>query len=415
MLKQLQKSNYWLCNRHLNASHLKLSIMKLFIKPAILFLFAASLIIITSFTTIEKRSKAFSIKKDKGPKIQAAILLDVSNSMDGLIEQAKAQLWNMVSVMGKAKCEGGVPEIEIALYEYGRSTNDKSLGYVKQISPFSTDLDKLSQHLFKLTTNGGNEYCGQVIYTSLNELNWDSDPASYKVIFIAGNEDFLQGNLSFTTACAEAKKKGVIVNTIYCGDKMQGIREHWNLGGECGNGSYTNIDSNEKPMDIPTPYDTTLFVLNEKLNSTYIYYGAAGRESFARQEQMDKSNAAINTTTLANRTAVKGNSQLYDNSNWDLLDAARSDSTIISRVDMKTLPESLQNKSRAELKTIVAEKNKERSSIQQQIETINKERQAFIATEKAKAVNINPNRSTLEMEVEKIVRQQAKRFNMTID
>ena len=32
------------------------------------------------------------------PKIQAAILLDVSNSMDGLIDQAKNQLWNMVNV-----------------------------------------------------------------------------------------------------------------------------------------------------------------------------------------------------------------------------------------------------------------------------------------------------------------------------
>lgn len=55
------------------------------------------------------------------PKIQVAVLLDVSNSMDGLIEQAKAQLWNMVSVMGKAKCNEITPKIEIALYEYGRS------------------------------------------------------------------------------------------------------------------------------------------------------------------------------------------------------------------------------------------------------------------------------------------------------
>src|SRR5262245_12582669 len=62
------------------------------------------------------------------PKIQAAILLDVSNSMDGLIDQAKAQLWNMVSVMGKTKCSGGTPQIEIALYEYGRDDNDQKKG-----------------------------------------------------------------------------------------------------------------------------------------------------------------------------------------------------------------------------------------------------------------------------------------------
>jgi len=145
---------------------------------------------------------------DTIPKIQAAILLDVSGSMDGLIEQAKAQLWNMVTVMGKAKCNAGTPSIEIALYEYGRSTNDAKAGYIKQISPFTSDLDQLSQELFKLTINGSEEYCGQVIYTSLNELRWDTSSSSYKVIFIAGNEDFLQGSLHYTKACGLANKRG---------------------------------------------------------------------------------------------------------------------------------------------------------------------------------------------------------------
>jgi len=84
------------------------------------------------------------------PKIQAAILLDVSNSMDGLIEQAKAQLWNMVSTMGKAQCDNNVsPQIEIALYEYGRTTNDAGKGYVKQINAFTNDLDQVSKNLFR--------------------------------------------------------------------------------------------------------------------------------------------------------------------------------------------------------------------------------------------------------------------------
>ncbi len=143
-------------------------------------------------TLPRKKAETKPVAVNANPKIQAAILLDVSNSMDGLIEQAKAQLWNMVSVMGKAKCDGVAPQIEIALYEYGRSSNNLADGYVKQISPFTSDLDKLSQDLFKLTTNGGDEYCGHVIHTSLNELAWDTSSLNYKVIFIAGNEDFLQ-------------------------------------------------------------------------------------------------------------------------------------------------------------------------------------------------------------------------------
>jgi hypothetical protein len=347
------------------------------------------------------------------PKIQAAILLDVSNSMDGLIEQAKAQLWNMVSVMGKAKCNGVAPQIEIALYEYGRSSNNVADGYVKQISAFTSDLDKLSQDLFKLTTNGGDEYCGQVIHTSLNELAWDTSSQNYKVIFIAGNEDFLQGSVLYTHSCAEAKKKGVIVNTIYCGDRMQGIKEHWNLAGECGDGSFTNINQDAKVPDIPTPFDTTLIVLNEKLNGTYLYYGADGKENIARQMRLDAGNAAISKEVAAKRTAVKANGYLYQNSSWDLLDASRADSSFIAKVDMKTLPDSLKNKSRAELQKIVNKKNTERSAVQKEIMTVNTQRENYIAAERAKAAN-NNNTQTLESEVEKVIRQQAKRYNMII-
>jgi hypothetical protein len=347
------------------------------------------------------------------PKIQAAILLDVSNSMDGLIEQAKAQLWNMVTVMGKATCDGQAPRIEIALYEYGRDNNDSKLGYIKQISPFSTDLDLLSQNLFKLTTNGGSEYCGHVIQTSLTELNWDTSSLNYKVIFISGNEDFLQGNVTYTKACEEAKKKGVIVNTIYCGDKMQGIREHWNLGAECGNGTFTNINSDAKPEEIPTPYDTTLFVLNGRLNSTYVPYGD-DRAKYLAQESADMGSFGINKTVAANRVAVKGNAKLYRNSSWDLVDAITEDKKIIAKVDYKTLPDTLQKKSRKELEEFVLEKGEERGKVQNEIISVNKQRENYIAAERVRRAANHSNATTLETEVERIIREQAKRYNMVI-
>lgn len=345
------------------------------------------------------------------PKIQVAILLDVSGSMNGLIDQAKAQLWNMVSVMGKAKCETGAPQIEIALYEYGRTSNDPTLGYIKQITPFTTDLDLLSQELFKLKTDGGQEYCGHVIHTSLDELKWDTASSNYKVIFIAGNEDFLQGTVSYTVACKKAQQKGVIVNTIYCGSKERGIREHWNLAGECGNGSFTVIDHNSRVEDIPTPYDSILFVLNTKLNNTYIGYGHAGEALAARQRTTDASNAAFEKSSMAKRVAVKGNSQLYNNANWDLLDATKADTAFITKVDMNTLPDTLKTKTREQVRQIVEAKRTERLLIQKEIANASTEREKYIATEKEKKVT---NVATLETEVERIIKEQAKRFNMMI-
>jgi hypothetical protein len=365
----------------------------------------------------------FSFSKPKTPithklenrKIQAAILLDVSNSMDGLIGQAKAQLWNMVTTLGRAQCtDKTIPQVEVALYEYGRSSNDVSKGYVKQLSSFTQDLDSVSRILFGLNTNGGDEYCGQVIFTSIDELKWDAAPDNYKVIFIAGNEDFLQGNVLYTSACAKAKQKGVIVNTIYCGDRMQGIREHWNLLGECGNGSFTNINSDAKEIEIPTPYDTTLIVLNDKLNNTYIGYGVNGDEYKMRQTKMDQANMAMSYGAGMQRVSAKAMGNVYNNASWDMIDASKADSMYFKKLDKKTLPDSLKNKTTEQLELIVKQKATERFAVQQEIMTVNANRSKYIAAEKAKAVNNNTGQ-TLESAIEQTVKEQVKRFNMRIN
>ncbi len=350
---------------------------------------------------------------DATPKIQAAILLDVSNSMDGLIEQAKLQLWNMVSILGKVSCNQVAPKIEIALYEYGRPANGVQSGYVRQLSGFTTDLDQLSKTLFGLRTNGGEEYCGHVIFSSLNELKWDADPKSYKVIFIAGNEDFLQGDILYSKSCTLAKEKGVIVNTIYCGDRMQGIREHWNLGGACNDGSFTNINQDAKPAEMPTPYDSNLVALNMELNKTYIAYGSTGYASQQLQGKVDGLQCVVVGAKGIRRISVKAKKQLYNNANWDLVDKAAEDKEVIKHLDKSTLTDSLRNKSDEELKRIVDSNTKARLLIQEQINTISIQRDRFLQNEKEKSSHA-PDGKTLETEIERIIREQLKRFNMVV-
>lgn len=367
---------------------------------------------VTAFT-ISAPVKSKPVPAKPASKIQVAILLDVSGSMDGLIEQAKAQLWNMVTTIGKVKCtDATTPKVEIALYEYGRSTNDVKQGYVKQINSFISDLDSLSQNLFSLKTNGGDEFCGHVIYSSLKELQWDAAPENYKVIFIAGNEDFLQGDIHYSRSCTEAKQKGVIVNTIYCGNKQQGIAEHWNLLGECGNGSFSNIDQNVKEEEIPTPYDSLLFVLNDKLNGTYLTYGYKAAYYAENQAKQDKQNVAMSKKAGIARIKAKSNAKMYDNSTWDLVDADRDGK--LDEIDTKVLPDSLRNKSKAELKQIVTRKATERTNIQKEIVSVNLQRDNYIAAEKARLASQNNAATTLETEVEKIIREQVKRYNMSV-
>src|SRR5687768_8407180 len=55
------------------------------------------------------------------PLVQVALLLDTSNSMDGLIDQARSQLWRVVNQLAHARRAGYGARLQVALYEYGNN------------------------------------------------------------------------------------------------------------------------------------------------------------------------------------------------------------------------------------------------------------------------------------------------------
>jgi len=311
--------------------------------------------------------------------VRIALLLDTSNSMDGLIDQAKAQLWDIVNEFSRAKCgNDGRPELEIALYEYGNDDLPAREGHIRQVLGFSADLDEISQKLFSLTTNGGQEFCGQVIHNSLNQLEWGKNPDDLKMIFIAGNEPFDQGKLDFRDAGTQALEQDVVVNTIFCGNYQQGINSLWKAGATLTGGQYMAIDHNRHVVHIDTPYDKLIIELNAQLNNTYISYGSVGREKKALQFAQD-SNAMELEEAVAVQRAVSKSSSLYKNSQWDLVDAVREDAVDLAKLDRASLPPALQGKSAPELKVYVEERRAEREKIQKEIQELNAKREGFLA------------------------------------
>ena len=315
-------------------------------------------------------------------KIQVALLLDTSSSMDGLIDQAKSRLWNIVNTLTTLRYDGKKPNIEISLYEYGNDGLSPDGGYIRQIAPLTSDLDLLSEKLFALRTNGGSEYCGQVIQTSTNELKWDGNKNSMKLIYIAGNEPFTQGQINYVEAISNAVKKGIFVNTIHCGDDYSGQSGMWKDGADKGKGEYFFIDHNQKVIYIPTPYDVRIDDCNTRLNNTYIYYGAQGGAMKERQETQDMMAAEVSAENKVTRAAAKANYS-YSNSSWDLVDAVSTEGTEIKDIDKSTLPEKYQNMTDAQLKKEIESMTAERKKIQKEILELNTEREKFIQTELA--------------------------------
>lgn len=226
----------------------------------------------------------------KKPLVQIALLLDTSGSMQGLIEQAKSQLWRVVNEFTKATQNGVAPEVHVALYEYGKSSLSASSGWMRQIQPLTTDLDKISEELFALRTNGGDEYCGWVIRDAVRDLQWNNSAEVYKAIFIAGNEPFTQGPVHYADACKAAITKGIIVNTIHCGDQATGINTKWQDGALLADGSYMVIDQNRAVVSIEAPQDKEIARLGVELNKTYLAYAPrAARAKCARKPRMPTS------------------------------------------------------------------------------------------------------------------------------
>lgn len=348
------------------------------------------------------------VDETKSNTVKIALLLDTSNSMDGLINQAKSQLWDIVNEFTHAKCGNELrPKLQIALYQYGNDGLSSREGYIQQVLNFSDDLDEISEKLFSLTTNGGEEYCGTVIQTSLKQLDWGSNPDNLKMIFIAGNEPFDQGKLNYRDAATNAKEKDVVVNTIFCGNYEQGINTYWKNGATMTGGEYMAIDHNRAVVHIDTPYDDIIIKLNSKLNKTYVSYGAFGNAKRASQEVQDN-NAMELEEAVAVKRAVSKSSRLYNNKKWDLVDASDDLEFDISEVTEDELPSELKGKSKKEIESYVKAKKTERGKIQKEIQDLNTKRQAYIAKNQN-----DESKGELESVMLRAIKKQASEKNYT--
>lgn len=349
-------------------------------------------------------SRSLSSSSSDANRIQIALLLDTSGSMDGLIEQAKSQLWKMVNELANGKKNGESPDIDLALYDYGNDGNAQRDGYVRQIVPLTNDLDAVSEKLFELRTNGGSEYCGQVILTSVEKLKWSESLEDFKLIIIAGNEAFTQGPVDYKDACKAANEKRISINTIFCGNYEKGISTQWRDGADCSNGKYMNIDHNNKVVHIPTPYDDEILRYNKKLNDTYIGYGTQGLMSKNRQSIQDSNAATYSSSNLAERAISKSKKQ-YKNTSWDLVDAVEENEEIVIQLTEAELPKEMKGMDEAERKGYIEKKAAERETIQAEMRKLEKKRRDF----KAEKQKENAEALTLDNVMLKAIREQAEK------
>lgn len=369
----------------------------------------------TSHKTVRTETESKTIKPTNlasKKNIKVALLLDTSNSMDGLINQAKSQLWKLVNELTKAECDGEKPNIQIALYQYGNQGLSVSTGYIEQILDFTGELDEVSAKLFALSTNGGDEYCGQVIQKSTQELSWGTNESDLKFIFIAGNEAFTQGPVNFTTSCLGAKEKDIVVNTIFCGDYRQGVSTNWKAGADLTDGSYMSIDHDQKTAYISTPFDDRIDSLNTAMNDTYIYYGHTGQTKMANMAVQDVNASSISKENKIDRAVTKSKKTYQRNTkSWDLVKSTEGLSDEDIETQLKSIDKSTLSEEVAEIEdtekqiAFIKQKSKERETIQKEIEELAVKRETYIQA------NSNAENKDLNAAIMKSVKKKAASKN----
>ena len=349
----------------------------------------------------------FPTKAFAKAKIQIAILLDSSNSMDGLIDQTRTQIWQIVNYLTKVTKDGEVPELEVALYHYGNDNLPSSEGYVRLLTGFTRELDLVSEKLFSIQTQGGQEYAGWVIRSAMQELNWSKDKEDFRVIFIAGNEPFDQGPIVWREAVNLALKGETLVNTIYCGSAESEERQLWAEGANFAQGSHFNINQDEEIAFIESPYDEPIATWNAKLNQTYIPYGAEGEVGQQRQATEDSNSGRGG----AARGAFKA-SEYYNNASWDLIDALEEGIVTLDKLSDEALPSAMQGMTLAQKQEYIAAKKTERETIKKTIRELYQKRSEYV--EKQRQVSANSGENTLDYVIIQSLRKQlaAKGFKL---
>jgi len=307
--------------------------------------------------------------------VDLVIALDVSGSMEGLIDSAKQRLWDITNELAQAR---PVPALRVAILSYGSPSYGEQAGFVRVDLPFTADLDAVNATLFAFRTDGGDEYVARAIQTSLDTLQWSQDADALQVVFVAGNEGAEQDpQLTLERATAGAARRGIVVNAIYCGSDNDADAAGWRRVAANTNGLYASIDQHAAAVaNVATPFDARLAELNDELNATYVAYGAAGERGRANQLAQDGNAAAMSPAAAASRAVAKAG-ELY-RSEWDLVDSVQSGKAL-AEIPADELPAELQALPPAEREAYVREKSERREDLQRQVGELAAERSCYIA------------------------------------
>jgi Mg-chelatase subunit ChlD len=316
-------------------------------------------------------------------RVEVVFVLDTTGSMGGLISAAKEKIWSIASTLAQAK---QAPEISMGLVAY----RDRGDAYVTQVVDLDKDLDSMYAKLMQFRAAGGGdtpESVNQALDDAINKISWSQDASTYRVVFLVGDApphmDY-QDDVKYPTTVAAAAAKGIVVNTIQCGNLHETVKP-WQEIAALGHGRYFTVDQAGSAVTVATPFDDQIATLAAELDSTRLYYGNAEEKAkmASKMAASDTLRASASPAAQARRGAFNASEAGVSNliGGKDLAEDVASGSVDFLSVPEAELPKSIAALPRDKQEAAVADTAKKRQDLQHEIAELAKDRDAFIRKE----------------------------------
>ncbi len=322
----------------------------------------------------------------QGKPIDVVICLDTSTSMEGLIGSAKHKLWDIVNQRAKGK---PAPHLRVAVFSYGNNSYDAKAGWVRKEIDLATDLDKVSEKLFALgiaSRANSSEYVGRVARDALETLKWSDGAGALKVVFVCGNEAADQDpEVKLKPLAETAARKGIIINTIYCGRPTDALAAGWKEFADLAEGRFAAIDQDRGTVAVATPHDKELAELGVKLNATYCFAGKDAKLLAENQRRQDDNAYRLSLPAAAARAESKAGG-LYRFDGIDLVERLKTDPKFdVKKIAVEELPDDLKKLTPEQREKHVRDLLARRETLQQQINELAGKRENYVREELKKS------------------------------
>jgi Mg-chelatase subunit ChlD len=342
-------------------------------------------------------------EKKAKPKVEVVFCLDTTGSMGGLIEGAKQKIWAICNQIAGGK---PVPDLKVGLVAY----RDRGDAYVTKVTDLTDDLDAIHGQLKGFQAQGGGdgpESVNQALDDSVNKVKWSSDKKTLRIIFLVGDApphmDY-KDDLKYPETCKRACEKGIIINTIQCGNDGECAR-HWKDICLKAEGSYVQIAQEGGVVAIATPFDKELAAINGALAVRTVIYGRGEkRAEDARKLEEVKALPAPAAADRAGFIAKDGKAASYD-----LIDAIKAKTVKLEDLKEDELPEDIKKMDPKERKAHLEKLDKQRTELRQKALELDKKRSDFIQKKLAES---KKGKDGFDEQVLDTLRKQAKKYDI---